>query len=207
MNFNTLHKHEMKKVYNVDIVQGKNMLDYIDIEKVRITAKQSYKRVLAGESFSEIQQQPKTHIYYQFFWNPVVDNSDCVVGISCIVQDISHRQLLENKLKLSEERLKSSTELAGIAAWEFNIEANNIYRSSNHDRLYGREKLKKWNLEVYNDLIYEKDREGTIALLRNSILPGGQDEFNVDYRVRLPNGSIHWLSVIGKITDPDSRTV
>jgi len=60
----------MKKVYGIDIKIGMNMLDLITNPEIKLKAKESYDRVLSGESFVEVQFQPDFNIYYEFHWNP-----------------------------------------------------------------------------------------------------------------------------------------
>ena len=66
IRFNENHKKEMKKVYDVDIELGMNLLDLITIPEIRVKAKASIDRVLNGETFIETEIQPTLNIYYEF---------------------------------------------------------------------------------------------------------------------------------------------
>lgn len=94
--FNEKHKSEMKKVYDVNIEEGLNILKLINIPEIKSILENNFKRVLNGECFEEIRVQPGMNIYYQFFWNPVVKHDGELIGISCLVFDITKQKIAEN---------------------------------------------------------------------------------------------------------------
>ncbi len=94
--FNEKHRKEMKQIWNADIKIGMNLLDCMNINELRMLAKQSIDLALNGQSFSEIQHQPDKNIYYEFFWNPVYQKNE-VVGITAFIQDITERKLVEQE--------------------------------------------------------------------------------------------------------------
>ncbi len=97
--FNQRHFEEMKMVYNVEIEQGMNILEQINIPGVRKGAKNSFDKVLAGNSFTEIQPQKDMNIFYEFHWNPIFVENEKVIGITCLVQDITTRIQSEETLR------------------------------------------------------------------------------------------------------------
>ena len=101
--FNEQHREEMKKVWNVDIEIGMNLLECIQIPELRVAAKQSINRALKGETFSEEQHQPEPDIYYEFSWNPIFQNEE-IVGITAFIRNITERKRIEVGLQESEER-------------------------------------------------------------------------------------------------------
>jgi PAS domain S-box-containing protein len=102
--FNDVHRLEMKKVYNIDIAEGQNMLELINIPQVKSIVETSFQRVLNGETFEEVQELPKPNIFHQFYWNPVLTEDGVIIGISCLVIDITEQRKIEQDLKESEEK-------------------------------------------------------------------------------------------------------
>ncbi len=96
--FNDKHRQEMKKVWNVDIEIGMNMLDCMNIQEFRALAKGSMDRSLSGESFLEEQYQSNLDIYYEFTWDPVMQGKD-IIGVAVFIRDITERKLAEKKIK------------------------------------------------------------------------------------------------------------
>jgi len=110
--FNEKHRGEMKKVWHVDIQTGMNLLECMTIPELRELAKQSIDRALRGETFSEEQHQPEPDIYYEFIWNPVVQNG-AIVGSTVFIRDITARKRAEEALRklneVLEQRVKQRT--------------------------------------------------------------------------------------------------
>ncbi|MFC1477386.1 PAS domain-containing protein [candidate division KSB1 bacterium] len=102
--FNKNHKEEMLKVYNVEIEIGMNLLKSIDDPEIRKIAKQSFDRVLKGESFTEVQEQAGMDIFYEFNWNPVRAEDNRIIGISVFIRDITERKKAEKALQESERK-------------------------------------------------------------------------------------------------------
>jgi PAS domain S-box-containing protein len=95
--FNEMHRKEMKKVWNADIMLGMSQLDCIQIPHLKDLAKQSMDRVLNGEAFSEIQHQPDTDIYYEFSWNPIFQNNK-IIGITAFIRNVTERKHAETQI-------------------------------------------------------------------------------------------------------------
>ncbi|MGK7369708.1 MAG: PAS domain S-box protein [Candidatus Halalkalibacterium sp. M3_1C_030] len=124
-------------------------------------------------------------------------------GLSVFFRDITESKNAKIKLANSEERLRLATEQADIAVWEYDFNTNSMSRSSNHDRLYGIEWQDKWDINTFLNATHTEDREYSHAFILNSIAPGGPDNYCFDFRVIYPNGSIHWLSVTGRVIERD----
>jgi len=95
--FNEKHRAEMKMVWKVNIEIGMNLLECMSIPELKKLAKQSMDRALSGESFSEIQHQPGPDIYYEFRWNPIIQNNE-IVGITAFINDITTQK--QNELQI-----------------------------------------------------------------------------------------------------------
>jgi len=106
---------------------------------------------------------------------------------------------LYEELNESEALLRLSTELANVAAWEFDFATNSMTRSKNHDNLYGLEVQDKWAFETFLNATHPDDREMSNSFIQNAVAPGGSDKYRFDFRVIYPDQSIHWLNVTGEV--------
>lgn len=122
-----------------------------------------------------------------------------------IVRDISDRVEIETELQKSEERLRLSTEMAGVAVWEYDFLAGEMNRSRNHDLLYGLNWQERWDISTFLDAIHEEDREYSNRMIQGAVEPGGPDHYNFDFRVVYPDKSIHWLHVIGQVVERNAE--
>ncbi|MHB8339168.1 MAG: sensor histidine kinase, partial [Ignavibacteriaceae bacterium] len=111
------------------------------------------------------------------------------------------RKETEYALRESEERLRLSTELGHVAVWEYNFLANSMSRSKNHDKLYGLDWQKKWDINTFLIATHPDDRNLSLEFINKSIAPGGPDQYKFDFRVNFPDSSIRWLEVTGQVVE------
>jgi PAS domain S-box-containing protein len=132
-----------------------------------------------------------------------------ITKVADLVWDITVSKRAEETLRISEERLRLSTELANVAVWEFDFNTNSMSRSKNHDSLYGLEWQSKWEFETFLNATHPVDREYSNQIIQNSAAAGGPDNYKFDFRAVHPDKSIHWLEVTGQVVErnPEGRGV
>jgi PAS domain S-box-containing protein len=127
--FNSKHRDTMYNIWGAEIEIGMNMLDVIGSPEDRAKAQRNFERALAGEQFTEIEAYgaPPHRYYYEDSYNPILDASGRVEGLTVFLTDITdrlrqeeelerYRSLLEGlvdertgELNLSNERLERET--------------------------------------------------------------------------------------------------
>ncbi|MDE1981378.1 MAG: EAL domain-containing protein [Betaproteobacteria bacterium] len=105
----------------------------------------------------------------------------------------------QGTLKSSLELLPLVTEMAGIAVWEYDFVAGHMLRSENHDKLYGLPWQARWTADIFYNATHPDDLPHAQACIQASMAPGGPDDYAFDFRVKWPDGSLHWLWVKGRI--------
>lgn len=113
-SFNQAHREEVRMVYGVEIELGMSLLEFISIPKARKIAKKSFNRVLSGESFTEVQEQPGLGIFYEFMWNPIRDEKGKVTGIAAFIQNITERKQTQEALREERDFAESLIETAQV---------------------------------------------------------------------------------------------
>jgi PAS domain S-box-containing protein len=113
--------------------------------------------------------------------------------------DITELTQVREALRLSEERTRLSTEMAGVAIWEFDVAQNTMTRSRNHDALYGLHPQDPWRFETFLHATHPDDRDYSQRIIAEALQPGGADKYQFDFRVIWPDGTIHWLAVSGEV--------
>jgi PAS domain S-box-containing protein len=119
--FNDKHRKEMKKVWDADISVGMNLLGCMTIPELRESAKQSIDRALQGEAFTEVQHQPEPDIYYELFWNPVVQN-DSIVGVTVFTHDITENMRTADELRRASYKNEMVLNSAGEGIFGLDME-------------------------------------------------------------------------------------
>jgi PAS domain S-box-containing protein len=113
--FNDNHKNEMRRIWNVDIQEGMNLLDCMTDERTRLLAKESMDRALYGETFTEVQRQEPQDIFYEFNWSPVRRSSGEVIGLTSFVKDVTSLRRAQEQIKESEEQYRALIDLGSKA--------------------------------------------------------------------------------------------
>jgi len=107
-SFNSAQANEMKKVWNVDIKLGENILDHIPDKKERLKAKEKFDRALNGERFSisDDYGDPKNRFWYETTYNPIFNDKNKINGITLFIFNITDRKKTEEELRESEEKFR-----------------------------------------------------------------------------------------------------
>ncbi|PLS82597.1 MAG: hypothetical protein CYG60_24115 [Actinobacteria bacterium] len=136
----------------------------------------------------------------------VVDH-DGRKAICGIVRDVTERRRGEREEEAKQERLRLAMEAAGMGMWDWDLRTGEVVRSFLPERLFG---LAPNGLlggpEAVLKRIHPEDRELARAAMSRS-LEGGED-YEVEYRVVWPDGSIHWIAAHGTVLrDDEGRAV
>ncbi|WP_341528421.1 AAA family ATPase [Nostoc sp. UHCC 0302] len=109
-----------------------------------------------------------------------------------LLQEIGERQRVENALRQSEEQRRLTMDFTYIGSWNWNITENTVDWNDNHARLLGlvpgevESSYQAWRDRVYPEDIHRVEQAVTTALATHT-------DFEAEYRVIYPDGSIHWL--------------
>ncbi|MBD2527597.1 AAA family ATPase, partial [Nostoc sp. FACHB-133] len=122
-------------------------------------------------------------------------------------QEIEERRRVENALRQSEEQRRLTMDFTHIGSCNWNIIENKIDWNDNYARLLGlvpgevESSYQVWRDRVYPEDIYRVEQAITTALATHT-------DFEVEYRVIHPDGSIHWLVGRGRgVYDTDGQPV
>jgi PAS domain S-box-containing protein len=123
---------------------------------------------------------------------PIRNSKGDVSSLLGITEDITERKLREEELRENEQRLKLATASAKIGVWDLNIEESVLRWDDQMLKLYGLDRKSFGNsVEVWKNSLHPDDKvqatEDYMAALR------GERDFNVEFRVVWPDGTIKAL--------------
>ncbi len=121
-----------------------------------------------------------------------------------VVRDLSERRSFEQAVRESEHQLRLTTEMLGIATWSYNFSADQMFRTRNHDQLYGLAWQDRWNMDTFLQATHPEDRARSHESIGAAVAAGGPDSYSFDFRVVWPDGSVHWLWAKGQVTERDA---
>ena len=125
-----------------------------------------------------------------------------------MIEDITERKAIEHNLRSLTEQLHLAMTSTELGMWNWDIQADHIYWSSQVDQLLGlsvgsRSRTKKDWLA----LVYGEDRESVAGAMRQAIDQAGAD-LTFEHRVMRQDGSFLWCIWTGEIIrDHDGKAL
>jgi two-component system sensor kinase FixL len=111
--------------------------------------------------------------------------------------DVLKAANLTMELKTSRERLSLAAAAARMALWEWNIPTGMIWVSDQGRELYGVAAGVAVDLDRFISTLHQDDRAAVSKAMAESVK--GHQPFAAEYRVVLAEGTIRWISAIGKV--------
>jgi PAS domain S-box-containing protein len=109
------------------------------------------------------------------------------------------RDHLENRTK-AEEQLRFALEAGYLGAWDMDLETRELTTSPTVRAHFGRAPDEPMTLADAVAAVHPEDAARRRANLDLSVAEGG--DYQVEYRVIWPDGSVHWLQVRGRLNAP-----
>ena len=105
------------------------------------------------------------------------------------------RDQLSDQVK-AEEQLRFVLEAGHLGAWDLDLESRRLTASKLAKAHFGRQANEPLTLDDVQAAVHPDDAGRRLANLDVSITQGG--DYEVEYRVVWPDGSVHWLQVRGR---------
>ncbi len=130
-------------------------------------------------------------------WFSTVISPINATTVTWVARDISDRKQAEAELQKLSERLTLSLRSGAIGCWEWDIVQNTIIWDERMYELYGVTKANNDSLvyDIWANGLHPEDRLSTETLLHQATL--GQAEYDAEFRVVHPDGSIHFIKAYG----------
>jgi PAS domain S-box-containing protein len=114
------------------------------------------------------------------------------------IEDITDKISAERALRDSDQRLKLAQSAAHLGIWDCDLRANTTVVSGEYAELHGlTPDHQPLTHEEWLGMIHPGDRERVKALLQKSVEQ--THEWDAEFRVLWPQGSVHWLLGKGKV--------
>jgi PAS domain S-box-containing protein len=117
--------------------------------------------------------------------------------------DMFHAAQLARKLELSEKRLNLAADSADLGMWEWDLKKDEIWVTRTRRAQLG---LPVSGRITFEDLLsrwHADDRDKVWQALKEAIKEG--KDYEAEYRIVLPDGSVRWISARGRVQLDDNR--
>lgn len=143
-------------------------------------------------------------VYWTYSYSPVFNEEGQVAGVYVIctettqgVNALANFKKSEQELKESKERLQAALDASLTGTFRWNIQTNELVWDENLDRLFGLPPGKTvQSLQSFIERVHPSDRQGVIDRCRRCAEEGA--DFDMEFRVIWPDGTLHWLDDKGK---------
>jgi len=189
-------------------VESLTIEDYVAPEHRERLLDRHHRRV-AGEAVPEHFEYEGvradgTRLWMEVDVVPVVDDRGEIVGTQSAMRDVTARRLAEQALADSEERLRIALGAARGGGYIFDLRTMQLLVSPEAAQVYGLPAGVVSRAEALSRVLPE-DRPKLERALERSL--AGNGEYQVDYRVRLPDGRMRSLASFGRVQAENQRLV
>ncbi|MBD1885533.1 PAS domain S-box protein [Microcoleus vaginatus] len=127
------------------------------------------------------------------------DVNQQIIGFLGIAKDISECKRTQVQLQKVSDRLALSLKSGAIGCWDFDIVQNTVFWDERMYELYGVTKQSDSHLpyDIWANRLHPEDRTATETLLQQAVL--GQAEYDTEFRVLHPDGSLHFINAYGVV--------
>ncbi|MEI7481397.1 MAG: PAS domain-containing protein [Elusimicrobiota bacterium] len=165
------------------------------------------KIVETGQRQSGVEYRVK-HLNGEWLWHtssgvPLRNDTGAVIGFEGIARDITKRKKAELALKEAATRLSLAVRAGGVGVWDYDIINNILLWDDQMYALYGIKKddfkgaYESWKAGLHPDDLERSDAEVQMAIR-------SEKEFNSEFRVVWPDGSIHHIRALAIVQRDDS---
>ena len=161
------------------------------------------RELLEAERTGEAQDQ-RWHLKKdgaRFFADGVMtalrDDGGNLRGFAKVLRDSTERELTEEALRRSEERLRLALETVQLGDWEMNLSTQRAQRSLRHDQIFGYDALlPEWSYDVFLEHVLPEDRAHVDKEFGASLAEGAPWDF--ECRIAPQGGGTRWIWARGK---------
>jgi len=187
--------------YAAEEVIGKNPSILKSGEMLPSDYKELWDTIKAGRNWRGIFHNKKKND--ELYWesaviSPVKDELGAITHFLAVKEDITERIMAEQLLKQTTERLTLATRAGGIGIWDWDVVNDKLNWDNGMIRLYGFTDYEfVCAYDTWRSGLLPEDRENADEDIQMALR--GEKEYNVEFRVVWPDGSIHYLRALANV--------
>ena len=183
--------------------QGFSWFNYIDINsrpEVQQTLFSAIKNKTSLKVEFQLRRKDGKYRWFEKAVAPRFDDKGNIEGYIGTMTDIHERKLAEEQLKDAEERLRLAAEATGMATFDMDMQNFTVIHSPRLLQIFGYENEEVQNRTLPRSQFFNRIHPDDIAAVESALLRAYQTgSYNYEARLILPDQSIRWIKLEGKI--------
>ncbi len=120
-------------------------------------------------------------------------------AVMCVALDVTERRHMDERLRLTQERVRLAAESAGITSWEWDIRTNRVIWSPEVRRVFGfpYEAQPGITFDQFLSRIHDEDRQRVRECIEWAV--SDHSDMSVEFRIQHGNGEYGWAHTRAKI--------
>jgi PAS domain S-box-containing protein len=209
--FATFHKFKNKAECAKTLAEYPDFLDvYMDTGELAPLEMWAVPRALRGETATNAEyglhrRDTGDRWIGSYSFAPIRNPAGEIVGSVVVGRDITERRRLDEIRAKLTERLDLATRSARMGIWDWDIRKNKIIWDDQMYALYGLQPGEFGGAyEAWLHGVHLEDREPSNATSAAAVR--GEREYDTEFRVVWPDGSVHWLKANGQVFRDENGT-
>jgi PAS domain S-box-containing protein len=173
---------------------GRDLLAIAPPEAVAKAMPQLQKAMVERQEaeFETGELEPGRHYHGRI--HPLADG-----GLALCVRDVTEQHSAESGRREAEERLRLALSAAGLGTYDYDPGSGTLSWDERLKLLWGLEPDAHVTLEQALARLHPDDRARVAGALGSAEDPQGTGDYQVEFRVMWPDGSVHWRQARGRI--------
>ncbi|HYN86224.1 MAG TPA: PAS domain S-box protein [Pyrinomonadaceae bacterium] len=137
--------------------------------------------------------------------SPIRGEGGRIIGASKIARDITEQLRIQRELREVEARRALALEAAHLGDWSWNPETDLVELSEPAARIFGVPAVSRMTWAAMREMLDVEDRERAREAVEHSVAEG--TDYDIEYRVMLPEGGRRWVLARGRTQYGDDGRV
>ena len=112
--------------------------------------------------------------------------------------DIHDRKVAAASIVQATERMLMAVDSAEAGTWDYYPATGTLECSERCRKIFHLQPEIEPTLQLFFGMVHPKDRARVSQVIETTISPLGLDEYDIDYRIVLPDGKVRWIFAKGK---------
>jgi PAS domain S-box-containing protein len=139
------------------------------------------------------------HGTYEYVFSPVLDDDGNVELIAGTSRDVAERMKAAETQRQLSEQLRLALEAAHMGWWQYDVATGQLYLDQRTLAIFGSGDRPRTYQDVMARMVPE-DARAVDAAFQAALDPGHPHPYEVEYRLRMEDGSIRWIVSKGQPT-------